>query len=149
MFDRALELRQVGDGRWVTLAPLTFRSVRVGTITVPAEFVTDLASVPRLPLVYLAAGGRANGPAVVHDWLYQHPLWEDRKLADQVFLEAMACHQPELGHVAEPLWTRRLMYRGVRLGGWIAWRRHRRRADALNPAWSATTWPPAPDAEVA
>jgi hypothetical protein len=146
MFDRPLDLRQIGRDRWITLAPLTFRSVRAGAIVVPAEFVTDLASVPRLPIAYLLAGGRANGPAVIHDWLYQHPDWNDRALADQILFEAMSCDQPELGHLAESWVVRQLMYRAVRVGGWVAWRNHGKRAVALNPEWSSTAWPAAPQA---
>jgi hypothetical protein len=139
-----LDLRQLGRSRWATLAPLTFISARAGRITVPAEFITDLASVPRLPLAYLLTGDRARGPAVIHDYLYQHPDWSDRALADLVFTEAMASHQPDFGFEAESATIRALMYHGVRAGGWVAWLRHGKRAVDLNPEWSATAWPPAP-----
>ncbi len=137
-----LDIRQVGKGRWRVLAPLRYRSdLYRDTIVVPAGFLTDLASTPRWPVLYLLAGGRATGPAVTHDLLYAHDDWDDRALADRIFLEAMAVHQPELGHYAEPAWVRMLMYAGVRAGGWWAWRRHRERRRALNPQFEARGWP--------
>lgn len=143
-----LDLRLIGwrGGRplWSTLTPLAYASALLGrTIIVPAEFVTDLASTPRLlPLTWLLASGRAPRPAVVHDLLYQHPEWDDRALADRVFLEAMGA-DPMSGTNA-PL--RALMYGGVRVGGWLAWSRQHARRRALNPIWTATMWPEAVEA---
>jgi hypothetical protein len=92
-----------------------------GVIQVPAGYRTDLASVPRLPLVYWRAGGKAVLPAVLHDWLYEHSEGISRKAADDVFAEAML-------EVGDPAWasTRWMMYRGVRLGGGGTWRRYRK-----------------------
>lgn len=109
-----LDLREanpnVDDGRWITCSPLTFISKRTGQLfTVPAGFVTDLASVPRYPVVYWLCGGRANKPAVLHDWLYS-TCCISRAESDLMFLEAME-------DVGVPLLYRRLMYAGVRLGG--------------------------------
>jgi hypothetical protein len=56
-------------------------------ITVPGGWITDLASVPRLPLAYLVAGGRAPKAAVLHDYLYATQAGRD--YADDVFLAAM------------------------------------------------------------
>src|SRR5262245_53342865 len=56
-------------------------------ITVPGGYFTDLASVPRLPLAYLVAGGRAPKSAVLHDYLYATQAGRD--YADKVFLAAM------------------------------------------------------------
>lgn len=138
-----LEVRLVGRKRWMTLIPLVYRSDVAGVITVPSEFITDFASVPRLPLAYLLAGDRAPGPAVIHDWMYQHPDFEDRILADTVIGEAMGVDQPDLGFIAEPLPIRVAITSAVRAFGWWAWRNHGKRAAALNPIWSATAWPEA------
>lgn len=142
-FHGYLELRQLGHRRWLTLAPLSYSSdVADRVITVPAEFITDLASVPRLPLAYMLAGDRARGPALIHDWLYQHPDWDDRELADRIFYEAIGVHQPDLGHEAESWITRAIMYGGVRAGGWAAWSGHDKRATTLNPEWTTqAAWP--------
>lgn len=100
----------VDDNTWRLAKPLSYSSDVLGeTLTVPADFRTDLASVPRLPVVYWLCGGRANKPAVVHDFLYSRAIVE-RETADAVFLEAMAV-------VGVPFVYRWLMWAGVRLGG--------------------------------
>ena len=40
-------------------------NTKLETITIPAGFKTDLASVPRLPFAYWLTGGTANRPAVL------------------------------------------------------------------------------------
>jgi hypothetical protein len=80
-------------GLWTLLAPLRYRQRSLGrVITVPAGFVTDFASVPRILGVYDLEGGKCNKAAVVHDWLYSMGSIAggvDRKAADQVLREAM------------------------------------------------------------
>ena len=98
------------DGRWILCKPLVYESdAAKQTITVPAGFQTDLASVLRLPFVYLLTGNTASSAAVVHDWLYSSRL-VSRKIADEVFREAS-----EVSGV--PAWRRWLMWAGVRVGG--------------------------------
>jgi hypothetical protein len=76
-------------GIWQLTHPLVYRSDLLGrTLTVPGDFQTDFASVPRLPVVYLAAGGRGDRAAVVHDWLYSTQC-VDRSTADKVLREAL------------------------------------------------------------
>lgn len=146
MFRSTLDIRLRGYKKWETLAPLVYESpVAQRTIVVPAEFITDLASVPRLPLAYLLAGDRVPGPAVVHDYLYQLDTWEDRALADAVFLEAMAVDQPALGFEAESKVIRGLIWSAVRAGGWVPWNGYEKRAAELNPEWTVEGWP-APEA---
>jgi len=140
-----LDLRLYGKGKWITLAGFGYESAQYPKpILVPAEFVTDLASTPRLPFTYLLAGGRAPAPAVVHDFLYQVPTWDDRGLADAIFEEAMGVEQPTFGIEAESRVIRKLMWAAVRAGGWHAWNKTPERARLLNPIWSATQWPESP-----
>lgn len=102
------------DGRWRLVADLLYQSDVVGAvITVPRGFVTDLASVPRLPVVYWLTGGTSNEAAAVHDWLYTTKL-VTRAVADRVLREASAA-------TCVPVWRRWLMYWGVRLGGASHW----------------------------
>ena len=77
-------------GKWWQLeADLVFYSALLdATITVPKGFVTDTASVPRLPFAYWLFGGRGNAPAVTHDWLYRNDLIP-RLESDKVFCEAL------------------------------------------------------------
>jgi hypothetical protein len=98
------------DGRWILCKPLVYTSdVAKQTFTVPAGFQTDLASVPRLPVVYLLTGDTARSAAVVHDWLYSEGK-VSRKMADDVLREASAVS-------GVPTWRRWLMWAGVRIGG--------------------------------
>lgn len=98
-------------------------------VHVAAGFVTDFASIPR-PLWWLwpPSQGPYLAAALVHDCLYKAGYVTradgtarviNRGEADRVMLDVMrACDTP--------LWTQRGIYRGVRVGGWVAWRRHRK-----------------------
>jgi len=79
------------------------------TIVVPAGFVSDLESVPRLPLVYALFKNRAPKSAILHDYLYT-TREQPRNVADRIFLGAMEAE-------GLPWWMRRAMYAGVRVGG--------------------------------
>lgn len=149
-----LRVEQIGfvNGRpeWRTLARLRYQSARLGGIVeIPAEFDFDEASVPRLPLLWLVAGGRAKAASALHDYGYQRGgLVVDgvfrvlsRREIDAVFFEAMAA-DPMSGTGTVARW---LMWAGVRIGGWGPWRRNRERAELLNPEWVTTGhWPEAP-----
>jgi hypothetical protein len=95
------------DGHWRLIAPLVYQSDVAGMIfTVPTGFITDLASVPRVPIAYLLAG-TSNEASVVHDFLYStHPV--PRNTADAVLREASAV-------TGVPAWRRWLMWVGVRI----------------------------------
>lgn len=82
-------------------------------IVVPNGFVTDFASVPRLPVVYLLFGSIADRPAVVHDFCYRMKDFS-RWVSDSVFLEAMEVD----GYDSI---TASTMFTGVRLGGWYSY----------------------------
>lgn len=121
-FRTNLELEEVKDSadpvftisaensRFRLTAPLVYYSEHLGReLTVPKGFITDFASVPRLPVAYLLAGGEADKPAVIHDYLYfSHEV--PRADADAVLEEAMAV-------TGQPWWRRKLMWAGVRLFG--------------------------------
>jgi len=106
---------------WTLTKPLIYASEYLNEIiTIPAGFDTDLASVPRVPVVYACWGGRAHHGAVVHDYLYRvdsKPV-VSRSDADKIFLEAMAVR-------GKPFFIRWFMYCGVRLGGFGAY--HKRK----------------------
>lgn len=111
--ERVEDVSRDGRGTWVLLAPLACESGRIGVVVVPEGFVTDFASVPRLPLAYFLAGGLAHAAAVIHDWLYTtHST--DRATADAVFQDAAkAC--------GVSAWRAYLMWLGVRAGGASSW----------------------------
>ena len=87
---------------------------------VPEGFATDFASVPRL-LWRIAGPLDGLEAAVFHDWLYATGRVL-RKPADRMYYEVMRAKQIH----PLPAWRARAMYRGVRLGGWVAWRKHRK-----------------------
>lgn len=98
------------DGTWRLTAPLVYQSDVAGkTFTVPAGFVTNFASVPRAPVIFMLAGGKANEAAALHDALYTFH-WVPRSMADAVLREASAV-------TGVPWFTRQVMWLGVRLFG--------------------------------
>lgn len=103
------------DGQWIVDEPLVYESdVARALVTVPAGFQTDLASVPRLPIVYWLTGATSNAAAVVHDYLYSTRL-VPREVADAVLREASAV-------TGVPAWRRGMMWAAVRLFGGRYWR---------------------------
>jgi len=82
-------------------------------IKVPKGFVTDFASVPQFLWWWMPYWGKYGKGAIVHDYLYQHHIYS-RAMADAIFKEAMVAGKT-------PKWKARLMYFGVRIGGWLAW----------------------------
>lgn len=111
--ERVEDVSADGRGTWVLLAPLKFESDAIGPGAVPEGFITDFASVPRVPVAFLLFGDLAQAAAVVHDWLYTvHRT--DRATADAVFKEGLsAC--------GVSAWRAWFMWLGVRLGGAHAW----------------------------
>lgn len=109
---------------WIVERPILYVSklasavLGVNTVLqVRAGFKTDLASIPRAFLAVVTPNGRERLAAIIHDYLYEtQPAWCTRKLADQIFLEAMRS-------LGESWWRRSLMYSAVRTGGWLYWRK--------------------------
>lgn len=102
-----LRTEDIDDERAVLTDPLVV-DVDGERIEIPAGTETDFASVPRIPLAYLLAGGIARRAAVLHDFLYSKQRGKD--WADKVFLAAM-----EADGVS--WWRRQLMYNAVRAFG--------------------------------
>jgi hypothetical protein len=92
--------------------------------------VTDFASLP-LGVFIKSPGGKWDKPAIIHDELYKTPLVAvaggtarevTRAQADAIFLEAMDASGVNW-------FTKRIIYSGVRVGGWKAWNAHRKAED--------------------
>lgn len=113
------------DVRFRLLDPLYYQSdLLEGLIRVPDGFVTDFASVPRLPIIYLFFGNRAHHEAVPHDWIYQTHIL-GKIMADRLFLEAMKARGKR--------WTIRWsMFLGVFLFGWWSYWTGPRRFKTMN-----------------
>ena len=63
----------IGNGKHRVVEPFVYCSDKIGVIVVPAGFITDFASVPRLPFVYTLFGGVGDEAAVLRDLLYAYP----------------------------------------------------------------------------
>lgn len=116
---RSLALVPWGKGLWKVLHPWVYRGARI-TIEVPAGFLTDLASIPWPASLLIPRNDPVHAAAAVaHDWLYsQQPI--SRKDADNLFHSILVDD-------GERVTRSFLMWIGLRIGGWIAWRGHRRR----------------------
>jgi hypothetical protein len=109
--------RWVDDDHFAIGADVTFDTAVAGArIIVPPGFVTDFASVPRVPLAFMLVGDRAHVAATIHDFLYTTGIWH-KNIADLVFKEAA------IATGVAPKWAE-IMYQGVRFGGEAAWEGH-------------------------
>jgi hypothetical protein len=122
-FEDALELEYLDGCNWKvtqdffydTDVPLVDRRV-----VIPAGFVTDFASIPRVLWTLIAPttgilGSDYGKAAVVHDRLYRTKGLATRAQADRVLVEAMA--------FLKVRWvTRWIIYLGVRLGGFSSYK---------------------------
>jgi hypothetical protein len=125
-FDSYLDTREIADGVWELLQDFTVfihTEEQTFEVIIQKGFVTDYASVPRIPFAYLLYGGIGNYAAVLHDGLYsnsslvkvcdfdtQMRFHPDREFCDEAFqagLEARGISG----------WKSKPMYWGVRWKG--------------------------------
>lgn len=115
MFQSKLVLGIGVEGRFILMEPLVYTSEVLGyTVTVPAGFDTDGASIPLGINELWKIGGPKMKAAVVHDYFYRNHQVE-KSVADRVFLEAL--ESVGVGRI-----KRSLMYWAVCAFGWSAWR---------------------------
>lgn len=127
-----LETRDLDeDSNFVLLSPLKYYSRLLGgVIAAERGFISDLASTPRVPIVYWFYGNRAHREGVIHDFIYRSPNHEilitplegepfkrivSKREADSVFLEAMEAR-------GKGWFMRRPMWLGVKFGGFSSYR---------------------------
>lgn len=101
-------------GKFMLVTCLKYRAADGRMYIVPAGFVTDLASIPRLMRWLFNVNGRSRLPAILHDWLYRSGIYS-RAEADALFKEAC---------LAAGVWwgERYSLWLGVRIGGWAFYR---------------------------
>ena len=116
-----LNIIEIGDKLWELHSNLIYNSDLLGrTLVVPKGFITDLASVPRIPIVYQAWGGRCHREAVIHDFLFRidsKPV-VSYMMANRVFLEAAEAR-------GKSFFIRYPMFWGVCIGGWFSYHKKR------------------------
>ena len=106
-------------------------------------FVTDFASVPRLPIIYMLLGGRGKRPATTHDDNYAKQDIPKRQcdlvflegLLDTYVLQAWKCFVKEEVWWKEWRWAAVVLWRfflsflmyfpGVVFGGWPTWLKYK------------------------
>lgn len=82
-----LDVRHIEGPWWRLLKPFGYYSAKYNiTICTPSFFVTDFASVPRLPVAYWIAGGTGNEESVPHDLGYR--WFSERHMFDMIFFES-------------------------------------------------------------
>ena len=115
--------------------PLRYLDSKKRLWIIPVGFETDLASIPRIPIVWFLWGDRVHREGVLHDFAYRinsyyhvkaafgawHPV--DAQLtrgeADDLLFEAIRSESP--CHKGEPFWVSYPVWAGVRAGGWGAY----------------------------
>ncbi|EDQ8489481.1 DUF1353 domain-containing protein [Salmonella enterica] len=102
-------LEMLGHYLWRVHEPFAFylSGDNSDVIEVPAGFITDLATIPRIFWSLMPPDGRYAKAAIIHDYLYDNALrtkWE----ADRIFLDGMTV-------LGVPRWKRTIMYWAVRL----------------------------------
>lgn len=103
---------------YVLLKPISWKPTGANTATyssveVPAGFVTDFASIPRVFWSLLRPDAEYTYPAIIHDYLY----WmqeRPREVADNIFRLAMEDFKIETI-------TATAIFKAIRAGGGSAW----------------------------
>jgi len=117
-FTEKLIVSPLPDGKhWVVRKPFTYYIGEENSdsfVIVPAGFITDFASVPRIFWRLVPRWGKYGTAAVLHDYLYWCQKYT-RKRSDEIFLEAMLV----LGTKKS---TAKNMYRAVRWCGGKSWK---------------------------
>lgn len=112
---RVIVEKIIGGDTWRVHEDVVYDAGASGIVTIPAGFVTDLASIPHaLPL---AMAVNTEAAAIVHDWLYVTGKMS-RKTSDAVLFLALI----DSGVSMERATT---IYEAVRIGGAIPWKEHR------------------------
>lgn len=113
--EQVTDVGEQGRGSWQVTSPFSYQADSGEIYTVPVGFVTDFASVPRIPIIFDLVGDRGNEAATLHDYLYSKPhAVSTREMADQLLKEAA------LAQGCSP-WVAWALYLGVRLGGSSHW----------------------------
>lgn len=120
-------------GVWILTEDVYYTDHEYGTIGARAGTPSDGASIPRVlwPLIGPPLRDWAvAGPAAIHDLLYYlaGQTRFSRADADLIFARGLMAN-------GLPTWKVLAYYAGVRLGGWIGWRRYTQDAKFQLQAW--------------
>ena len=121
-FTKPLVVKKRKDNLWELYTEFEYHVGAEGSgnvINVPVGFITDFASVPRIFWIFYPPDGPWTAASIIHDYLYNIQD-RSRATADAIFLEAMQV-------LGVPWIRRRIIYRAVRLFGWIPWNNRARK----------------------
>ena len=112
-----LVVKDIDGDQWELAEDLVYSSDLGGIITAPKGMQTDFASIPTFATRLIHKNGLWDFGAIIHDYLYSTNAFDNRGKCDRILLEAMICKG--VGVI-----RRQLIYRSVRLGGFVAWNAH-------------------------
>jgi hypothetical protein len=115
--DRLL-VEPVSPIMWRTVDAITVR-IGIAEFVIPAGYVTDFATVPRVAVWLIPRFGSYTIAAIFHDWLLTHELPAGRVTA----VEADRLFRLALRALKVPPFRRALMWTGVRWGAAFSKRR--------------------------
>jgi len=104
--------------KWVLLKPFRLFLGGILICTVPEDFRTDFASIPRIFNNIFPKTGRYGKPAVIHDYRYFTGN-VSRREADKEFYETMLSQ-----NVSK--WKAWLFYKAVRMFAGAIWNKYRK-----------------------
>lgn len=104
-------LEMLAHYKWRVYEPFEFylSDDNSDVIEVPAGFITDLATIPRIFWTFMPPDGKYAKAAIIHDYLYYNAL-RTKYEADRIFLDGMTV-------LGVPKWKRLVMYLVVRIFG--------------------------------
>jgi hypothetical protein len=115
----SLQLTPHEDGKhWLLLKDFSYELYSRGSgakICVPRDYVTDLASTPRLIWSVFPPWERYGKAAIIHDYLYYTGMCS-RKHADMIMREIMINSNVDIV-------SRTLIYMALRLCGWMFYKK--------------------------
>jgi hypothetical protein len=95
-------------------------------IKVPRGFITNYASIPRVIWSVIPPHGKYNRPAIIHDFLYKYAPIDPKtgkkctqSRADYIIREGCEA-------VGVRWWKKWSIWSGLRIGGWVVWRKYRK-----------------------
>jgi len=111
-FTTPAQLEMLGDFKWKLLVPFEYHVGKYPSedvITVPAGFVADLATIPRIFWPILPPHGEYAKSAIIHDYLYVNAIGA-KNYADYVLFESM-------GVLGVAAWRKYIIFWSVRWFG--------------------------------
>lgn len=126
-FVTPLRAEKLSERNWELLEALIYKSDTLSDyIVVPKNFVTNFASVPRIPFMYLLFGGIGDEAATLHDWLYSTLCSIDvsRTKADKILRGVIIeCLTKDGKAKWKAILIAYAMWAGVRIGGASHWKK--------------------------